>query len=112
MDVFLNGEHLLRHTSGYLGFDVPLHSARQLNYGAGAKNVLALRVDSSFGSGHWYEGGGLQRRVWLVHTPGAARFATDGLFAQTEKGSVTAEKALVVPSAEVSAAAAASVTIK
>ena len=63
VDVFLNGEHLLRHTSGYLGFDVPLHTAQQLNYGAGAENVLALRVDSSFGSGHWYEGGGLQRRV-------------------------------------------------
>ena len=26
VDVFLNGEWVLRHTSGYLGFDVPLHT--------------------------------------------------------------------------------------
>jgi hypothetical protein len=108
-DIFLNGKFLLRHTSGYLGFDVPLDAAHR----GGAENVLAIRVDSSFGSGHWYEGGGLQRRVHLVHTSGQVRFATDGLFAQTEAGSVTAAQAVVVPSAEVhSIAASASVTIE
>ena len=44
-----------------------------------------MRVDASFGSGHWYEGGGIQRRVWLHHVPtgSAARFVDDGLFALT-----------------------------
>lgn len=51
VDVFLNGKFVLRHTSGYLGFDVPLDTA-MLRVG-GEKNVLALRVDASFGSGHW-----------------------------------------------------------
>lgn len=112
-DVFLNGVFLLRHTSGYLGFDVPLESAH-FGTGTGAENVLAVRVDASFGSGHWYEGGGLQRRVHLLHTAGDVRFATDGLFAQTEAGSVTAAHATVVPTAEVlstAAAAASSATV-
>ena len=41
--------------AGYLGFDLPLHTAPSVHFGAGAENVLAVRVDSSFGSGHWYE---------------------------------------------------------
>ena len=60
----------MRHTSGYLGFDVPLpraadaseghgaasRSARPVaHYGAEAENVIAVRVDASFGSGHWHE---------------------------------------------------------
>ena len=31
-------------------------------------NVLAVRADASYGSGHWYEGGGLYRHVSLVRT--------------------------------------------
>ena len=53
-DVFLNGRFLLRHTAGYLGFDVRLDDAG-LDFGAGAPNVIAVRVDASFGSGHWCE---------------------------------------------------------
>jgi hypothetical protein len=106
-DIFLNGQFLKRHTSGYLGFDLPLHSAPDVRYGAAAaessasNNVLAVRVDASFGSGHWYEGGGLQRRVHLLHTPTETRFVSDGLFAQTAVGHVTAAHAVVAPSAEV-----------
>lgn len=48
-----------------------------------------------------YEGGGLQRRVWLIFTPSPAHFVTDGLFAQTAASSVTANKATVAPTAEV-----------
>lgn len=107
VDVFLNGKFILRHTSGYLPFDVPLAAAR---LGAGSTNVLALRVDSSFGSGHWYEGGGVQRRVWLHHVPSAARFVDDGLFALTANSTISGKKgedALVVPTAEVLATATA-----
>ena len=46
-------------------------------------------------------GGCAQRRVDLFHTVGNARFVSDGLFAQTEAGSVSAEQAIVVPTAEV-----------
>ena len=53
VDVFVNGQFVLRHTSGYLGFDVPLDTALMAVNGA-AENVLALRVDASFGSGHWW----------------------------------------------------------
>jgi hypothetical protein len=106
-DVFLNGQFLLRHTAGYLGFDAPLDSGTPglLRMGGGGKpNVLAVRVDASFGSGHWYEGGGLVRPVHLLHTPTRMRFATNGLVAQTAASSVPATAGagvIVVPSAEV-----------
>ena len=108
VDIFLNGNFIFRHTSGYLGFDLPLHDA--LLATAGATNVLAMRVDASFGSGHWYEGGGVQRRVWLHHVPtgSAARFVDDGLFALTANSTITGKKgasAHVVPTAEVLATA-------
>jgi hypothetical protein len=100
-EIFLNGKFLLRHTSGYLGFDVELHTAPIVHYGAGAENVLAVRVDASFGSGHWYEGGGLQRQVYLLHTDTTTRFATGGLFAQGPGSNVSAALASIVPTAEV-----------
>ena len=113
-DIFLNGKFLMRHTSGYLGFDLALDSASGVRFGVGdaSTNVLALRVDASFGSGHWYEGGGLQRRVHLVHTPSATRFVSDGLFAQTADGTVTESQAVVAPSAEVVAQEDVSITIQ
>ena len=58
VDVFVNGKFVLRHTSGYLGFDVPLDPApggEALLRPGGQSNVIALRVDASFGSGHWCE---------------------------------------------------------
>ena len=32
----------------------------------GATNVIAVRVDPRVGEGHWYEGGGIYRHVWLT----------------------------------------------
>ena len=55
-DIFLNGHFLVRNTAGYLGFTVRLVGAG-LAFGAGKTNVLAVRVDASFGSGHWSAGG-------------------------------------------------------
>ena len=99
-DVWINGQHVTRHTSGYLGFDVHLSAPSASNmplpvlkYGDDGQNVIVVRSDASFGSGHWYEGGGIQRKVWFYHVDGGARFATDGLFAQTAASSVTAQRA-------------------
>jgi hypothetical protein len=112
----LNGKFLMRHTAGYLGFDVRLDGARSgasasastpsVKYGAGEDNVnvVAIRVDASFGSGHWYEGGGLVRKTYLVHTPTSLRFAPDGIFAQSNGSSIPASgrNVIIVPTAEVS----------
>jgi hypothetical protein len=54
--IFLNGHYLMSHECGYTGFDVRLDNATGVRFGPGAQNVLSLRADASFGSGHWYEG--------------------------------------------------------
>ena len=56
--VFLNGKYLQSHECGYTGFTVRLDNATGIKFGTGAshENVLAIRTDASFGSGHWYEG--------------------------------------------------------
>ena len=131
VDVWVDGKHMLHHTSGYLGFDVPLDGFLSNDKGRGgggdgdggsgfANNTdgihtIALRADASYGSGHWYEGGGIQRRVWLMETNGPARLVTDGGFAPTPV--VTATTARVQPTAEVtvpsfSASAPCTVTVK
>jgi hypothetical protein len=58
--IFLNGEYLVSHECGYTGFTVRLDNATGVRFG-GEANVLAVRADASFGSGHWYEGGTTQR---------------------------------------------------
>eukprot|EP01052_Picozoa_sp_SAG31_P032947 SAG31_NODE_3665_length_4008_cov_1.196726_4_plen_174_part_00 len=63
---FLNGKYLMSHECGYTGFDVRLDNATGIRFGTGAKNVLTLRADASFGSGHWYEGGGICAPKTLV----------------------------------------------
>jgi hypothetical protein len=84
--IFLNGNYLMSHECGYTGFDVRLDNATavggSLRYGSGAanENVLTVRADASFGSGHWYEGGGIYRPVQLVHVGGPVQVVRDGLF--------------------------------
>merc|ERR1712232_1348143 len=60
----------------------------------GQTNVIAVRVDASWGSGHWYEGGGLYRSVHLQRTP-PLHFLNNGIFLSPEgdgsSGSVSAE---------------------
>ena len=46
----------------------------------GEENVLAVRADASFGSGHWYEGGGLNRGVTLAQSSLEAQFVKHGVF--------------------------------
>jgi hypothetical protein len=70
--------------NGYTSFTSEDLSAALYRTGAiaaaGAEHVLAMRVDASFGSGHWYEGGGIYRNAWIVAAP-RARIATYGVFA-------------------------------
>ena len=75
--------------SGYTAFAAPLPA------GLGSeKHVLTLRVDASFGSGHWYEGGGIFRDCFLVAAQ-KVHVAEDGLFAPTKGESVMAQVEVV-----------------
>ena len=49
-EVYLNGAHLQDHSTGYVSWTCRLDNATSLSPG---KNILAIRVDPSFGSGHW-----------------------------------------------------------
>jgi len=60
--LFVNGCFIGRHDDGYTPFRFDLTDF--LNYGG--KNVVALRVDASFGDGWFYEGAGIYRHVWLT----------------------------------------------
>lgn len=51
--IWLNGGLIGTFHSGYVPIEVPLLSVIP----NGKENVLAIRTDASFGSGHWYEGG-------------------------------------------------------
>ena len=75
-EVYLNGAHLQDHNTGNVSWTCRLDNATSLFTG---KNVLALRVDPSFGSGHWYEGGGINRPITLVATP-KLHFVEGGVF--------------------------------
>lgn len=50
---YLNGVSLGSHQAGYTSFWLRLDNVTGVQYGAGAKNVLALYVDASFGTGWW-----------------------------------------------------------
>ena len=93
--LFLNGHYLLSHECGYTGFTVRIDNTSSLLYGDGHTNILALRADASFGSGHWYEGGGIYRPVHLVRVS-PAHIVADGLFVSPQSdGSVVRASAEV-----------------
>ena len=60
-----------------------IDNATWVRYGKTA-NVLSVRADASFGSGHWYEGGGIYRPVQLVHIGSRVRFVHNGVFVSPE----------------------------
>ena len=55
-EIYLNGQHVADHRGGYTRFTVRLDNTSALRYGAGVENsnVLAVRTDARWGSGHWY----------------------------------------------------------
>ncbi|MDV6332937.1 beta-galactosidase GalA [Asticcacaulis sp. 201] len=60
--VFVNGCFIGRNTNGYTPFRFDVTDF--LAYGA--QNVIAVRVDATYGDGWFYEGAGLYRHVWLT----------------------------------------------
>ena len=57
---------------------MPLSAATGLKLSG--SNVIAIHVDGSYGSEHWYSGAGIYRHVWLERTP-AVHVSDDGVFA-------------------------------
>jgi beta-galactosidase len=62
--VFVNGSLIGRNDNGYAPFRFDISDF--VRYGA--RNVLMVRVDASFGDGWFYEGAGIYRHVWLTKT--------------------------------------------
>jgi beta-galactosidase len=63
--VWLNDDFLGRHLSGYTPFSYDITHAAKL----GEENVITVRVDPREFEGHWYEGGGIYRHVYLTALP-------------------------------------------
>ena len=81
-EAWLNGAPLALTAgskSGYTSFtaDIP-QKVKQLEQ----QHVLALRVDASYGSGHWYEGGGIYRDCF-IEASSTIRIEEHGLFVST-----------------------------
>jgi beta-galactosidase len=60
--VWLNGHLLGRHPGGYTPFSYDITRLAK----PGVENVIAVRVDPREFEGHWYEGGGIYRHVYLT----------------------------------------------
>ena len=61
-EVWLNGEYLGRHQSGYTPISYDITKFARL----GETNIVTVRVDPRQSEGHWYEGGGIYRHVRLT----------------------------------------------
>ena len=61
-EVWLNGQFLGRHPSGYTPFYYDITKVAR----CGAENVITARVDPRQFEGWWYEGGGIYRHVYLT----------------------------------------------
>ena len=81
--VWLNGVYLASNGgASYNAFTVRLDNSSDAIFGGA--NVIAVRADASYGSEHWYGGGGLIRAVWLVRTATPAAIVEGGLFVPPE----------------------------
>ncbi len=88
--IYLNGEKLGDHPSGYIG--VRYDFSKRLRWGE--PNVLAVRVDPRRNEGWWYEGGGIYRHVWL-NAANPVHVAPDGVFARAADVSARSAKVMV-----------------
>ncbi|HEY3237322.1 MAG TPA: beta-galactosidase GalA [Polyangiaceae bacterium] len=64
--VWLNGQILKDHRSGYASFEVDVTD--NLRYGDEGDNCVLVRVDATDTEGWWYEGCGIYRHVWIRKT--------------------------------------------
>ncbi len=60
--VYINGQYIDRHSSGYIGFRYDLTD----NLYYGEKNVIAVAADAREIEGWWYEGAGVYRHARLL----------------------------------------------
>ncbi|HEV2486850.1 MAG TPA: glycoside hydrolase family 2 TIM barrel-domain containing protein [Terracidiphilus sp.] len=60
--VFVNGQFIAQHASGYTGFRLDVTSAVH----CGEENSITVFVDPRYLEGWWYEGGGIYRHVSLI----------------------------------------------
>ena len=81
--IYLNGELIGTFPSGYTEVRIRLDNMSHLQYGNTTENVLVVRADSSYGSGHWYEGGGLYRHIWLTRDD-KVHIAPHGIYSSSE----------------------------
>ena len=97
---YLNGVQIGYHQAGYTSFWLRLDNVTGVQFGE--KNVLALKVDATFGTGWWYEGGGLIRHQYLVATD-TTHLQPDSTwsYATDIKGGSSTASATMVTSAEV-----------
>jgi beta-galactosidase len=78
--VYLNGQLLGEHPSGYTGFR---YDISKFAYFDGTSNVLTVHVDPTAQEGWWYEGGGIYRHVWL-NIADPLHVAPNGTFVTSE----------------------------
>jgi len=79
--VWVNGQYLGTHSSGYLGFEYDISA--YVNYGG--ENIIAVRVDATMEEGWFYEGAGIYRHIWLNKTDGL-HVATNGTYVTAQVG--------------------------
>ena len=77
--VAVNGLILARSFTGAVGFDADITDVARFGQDA---NVVAVYVDNTNFEGWYYEGGGINRHVWLIKTSRQA-VDTDGVFVHT-----------------------------
>lgn len=78
-EVYVNGNFVGRHLSGYTSFDFEVSDF--IHYGE--NNVLAVKVDGTVFEGWWYEAVGIYRDVRLVITD-PLKLKKDGVFVTYE----------------------------
>lgn len=78
-EVYVNGNFVGRHLSGYTSFDFEISDF--IHYGE--NNVLAVKVDGTVFEGWWYEAVGIYRDVHLMITD-PLKFKKDGVFVTYE----------------------------
>ncbi|XP_062517777.1 beta-galactosidase BoGH2A-like [Corticium candelabrum] len=83
--IYLNGQFLLYHQSGYTSFSVRLDNVSNVMYGTGEanENVLTVMCTAAGGTGWWYEGGGIYRHTYLIRTNHVHLFV-EGLYGASE----------------------------
>lgn len=79
-NVWVNGHLMERNFCGYTSFVMDVTDVLKP---VGESNVIAVKVDLSEFEGWWYEGGGINRHVWMVKTENVA-IAPFGTFVKPE----------------------------